>query len=59
MRKDATLVVRLPADVKDALRRAAEEDERTVSVLVERVLRGWLREHRYIAPERRARRGSR
>ncbi len=51
------LNVRLPAEVKDALVRAAKADERTISVMTVRVLRAWLVEQGFLksenAPSRR------
>jgi uncharacterized protein (DUF1778 family) len=41
-KKDATLNLRLPADVKEALQRAAAKDDRSASSLAVRVLREWL-----------------
>ncbi len=41
--------MRLSADVKDALARAAEADGRSVSSLTERILRAWLNEHGHLA----------
>ena len=42
MKRDDVLNVRIPSDVKEALRRAADADERSVSVLTVRILREWL-----------------
>jgi hypothetical protein len=50
MKRDAVLNVRLPADVKEALRRAAEDDfDRSVSGMVVRVMREWLESQGYLA----------
>ena len=35
---------RVPADLKAALRKAAEQDERSMSVMAARILREWLTE---------------
>lgn len=40
--KDAVLSFRIPGDMKAALEKEAAADERSVSSLVERVLRAWL-----------------
>lgn len=48
MAKDAALGFRIPADMKVALERAAKDDDRSVSSLVERVLRAWLVERGYL-----------
>lgn len=41
--------MRLSADVKDALVRAADADGRSVSSLTDRILRAWLGERGYLA----------
>jgi predicted transcriptional regulator len=38
----ATIPVRLPEDLRDALRRRAREEERPVSILIRRALRQYL-----------------
>ena len=49
MKRDAVLNVRLPADVKEALRKAAEDDyDRSVSGMVVRVMREWLEAQGYL-----------
>jgi hypothetical protein len=40
--------VRLDADLKEALARAAADDGRSVSSLMERILRAWLMERSYL-----------
>jgi len=45
MGKTPSLGVRLQPEVKAALQRAAKEDVRSVSSLVEKILLGWLTEH--------------
>jgi hypothetical protein len=42
--------VRMDAEIKDALIRAAAADDRTVSALINRVLADWLRKHGWLAP---------
>ena len=42
MVKDDVLNLRVPGDVKQALKRAAEADERSVSGLALKILREWL-----------------
>lgn len=39
--------MRLDPDIKAALKRAATEDDRSVSSLVERILKEWLRDKGY------------
>jgi len=45
MAKSLSLGVRLQPEVKAALERAAKEDLRSVSGLVEKILHDWLTEH--------------
>lgn len=42
MNKDDVLNFRVPADLKAALRKAAEKDERSMSMMAVRILREWL-----------------
>jgi hypothetical protein len=50
MERDAVLNLRVPADVKEALRRAAEADHgRSISGMAVRVFREWLGAHGYLA----------
>jgi hypothetical protein len=62
MDKDDVLNFRLPSDLKAALRKAAENDERSMSLMAVRILRDWLTEKGYYkteksnAPARRTRR---
>jgi len=59
------LNVRIPGDVKEAVRRAAEDDHgRSLSGMVVRILREWCAEHGYLsadendkAPKGRGKRG--
>lgn len=48
MVKDTALSFRVPAEMKTALERAAKDDDRSVSSLVERVLKAWLVERGYL-----------
>ena len=46
------LNVRIPGDVKEAVRRAAEDDHgRSLSGMVVRILREWCEANGYLAPE--------
>jgi hypothetical protein len=45
MTKDEALNLRVPADVKAALKRAAEADDRSVSSMALWIIREWLRAH--------------
>ena len=51
MVKDDVLNFRVPADLKDALRRAAEQDERSMSMMAARILREWLTTKGYYVSE--------
>ncbi|HYV49052.1 MAG TPA: hypothetical protein VFA20_29530 [Myxococcaceae bacterium] len=52
MERDAVLAVRIPAEVKEAVRRAGEADHgRSLSGMVVRILREWCVEKGYLAPE--------
>jgi len=65
MERDTMLNVRIPSDLKEAVRRAAEVDHgRSLSGMVVRILREWCAEHGYLsadgnesAPQRRGRKG--
>jgi len=48
MVKTPSLGVRVQPDTKAALEKAAKDDDRTVSSLVERIVREWLREKGYL-----------
>ena len=49
MVKTPSLGVRLSPDVKSALEKAAKDDIRSLSSLVEKVLTEWLRDKGYLA----------
>lgn len=52
MKRDAVLNVRVPEDVKDAVRRAGEDDHgRSLSGMVVRILREWCAQKGYLEPE--------
>jgi hypothetical protein len=53
--RNATLVVRLPADVKAALRRAAVQTERTMSKTTVLALRLWLAAEGYLPATKQGR----
>lgn len=48
MAKDTALSFRITPEMKDALERAAKDDDRSVSSLVERILKKWLIEKSYL-----------
>ena len=48
MERDAVIIMRAPADVKQALRAAALDDSRTMSNLALKVLADWLQENGYL-----------
>jgi hypothetical protein len=48
MAKATIMTIRLPAETKTAIERAAKEDVRTVSSLAEKILTEWLREKGYL-----------
>jgi hypothetical protein len=39
---------RVESEMKDALERAAADDERSLSSLVQKILRDWLKERQYL-----------
>jgi hypothetical protein len=57
MERDSIVMFRAPESLKQALKRAAQDDARTMSSLALKVLSDWLRDHRYL--EARAERASR
>lgn len=53
MKRDAMLNIRLPADIKAALRKAGDDDHgRSISGMVIRILDEWLTEHDYMKKKR-------
>jgi uncharacterized protein (DUF1778 family) len=50
MTKDEVLNLRVPTEVKSALRRAAAEDERSASSMALKVIKHWLVANDYLAP---------
>jgi hypothetical protein len=52
MARDAVLILRAPVETKEALRRAAESDARTMSSLALKILSDWLRDHGHLAGPR-------
>lgn len=46
--KSVPISFRLPPEVKEALEKAAKEDVRSVSSLMEKVVTQWLRQHGYL-----------
>jgi hypothetical protein len=48
MAKTAPLGFRIDPDLKSALEKAAKDDDRSVSSLVERILRAWVVEKGYL-----------
>jgi hypothetical protein len=44
-------------EIRDALKRAADADMRSVSVLIELILTEWLVEHGHMKPEKPEKRG--
>jgi len=54
MAGDSVMNIRLPARIKEAARRAAQEDGRSLSGMATRMMREWLTEHGYLdAPDAR------
>jgi hypothetical protein len=52
MTKDEVLNLRVPTDVKAALRRAAAEDDRSASSMALKILKHWLAANGYLEPPR-------
>jgi hypothetical protein len=50
MVRTAPLGFRIEPEMKAALERAAKADDRSVSSLVERILKAWLIEHGHMKP---------
>lgn len=53
MAQTTPLGVRTTLEVKDALKRAAEDESRSQASLIEKILKDWLREHGYL-PDKEA-----
>jgi hypothetical protein len=53
MAKTPSLGVRVLPEVKEALERAARDDDRSVSSMVERIISVWLRERGYLPKDSR------
>jgi uncharacterized protein (DUF1778 family) len=51
MKRDDVLNLRVPGDLKAALRKAAAQDERSMSILATRVLRQWLSANHFFEAE--------
>jgi hypothetical protein len=47
-KKPLPVSARLPADIKAAAEKAATDDHRSLSSLIEKILADWLRERRYL-----------
>jgi hypothetical protein len=55
MARDAVLNLRVPVEVKEALRRAATDDhDRSLSAMAGLILAQWLVDHRYLTEKRPA-----
>jgi hypothetical protein len=50
--RTAGIAIRVPPDIKAAVQKAADDDRRTVSSLIEKVLAEWLTERSYLTKER-------
>lgn len=53
MSKLAAIALRLPIETKQAIAKAAFDEQRSVSNLVERVMTEWLRERGYLPGAKR------
>ena len=52
MKRDAVLNIRIPDDLKEAVRRAGEDDAgRSLSGMVVKILRDWAVEQKYLKPD--------
>ena len=51
MKRDEVLNIRVPSEVKEALRKAAEADDRSLSTMAVRILREWLESHGFLSGE--------
>jgi len=54
MGQTTPLGVRVDLETKEALKRAADEDDRSQASMIERILKEWLREHGYLPKARKA-----
>lgn len=57
MKRDDVLNVRVPSEIKVALKKAADADERSLSVLTVRILREWLTAKGYLPADAAKRKG--
>jgi hypothetical protein len=48
MTKSDPTSIRFPPEVKAAIEKAAKEDQRSVSVMIERIVRAWLVENGHL-----------
>jgi uncharacterized protein (DUF1778 family) len=48
MKRDTLMAFRLPTEIREAIQRAAENEQRTGSNLVLRAVTEWLEEHGYL-----------
>jgi hypothetical protein len=56
MTQTTPLGVRTTPEVKEALKRAAEDESRSQASLIEKILKDWLREHGYLPQGKQAKR---
>lgn len=54
MAKTHALSFRVEPEIKEGLERAAQDDTRSLSSMIEKILADWLREHGYLKPKRAA-----
>jgi hypothetical protein len=54
MAQTTPLGVRVDKETKEALRRAADDDDRSQASMIERIIKEWLREHGYLPKVRKA-----
>lgn len=52
MKKEAALSLRIPVDLREAMEAAAAREDRTLTNMVERALREWLRDQQGAQPAR-------
>lgn len=48
-RREASIGIRTKPEIRDALQRAAAEEDRSISWLVERITSDWLKEHGFLS----------